>query len=65
MFGPLLNRIRAVVIAIVGALVGFGWLPPDAEQVIAENADAIIGGVLGLWAIVAYFRKGDKKEVSE
>lgn len=61
----MLNQIRFAVISIVGILTGLGILPAGADAVLEENAEAIIGGILGVWATFLFFRnrKDSKNEV--
>lgn len=61
----MLNQIRLAVISAVAVLTGLGILPPGADAVLEENAEAIVGGVLGVWAMFLFFRnrKDSKNEV--
>lgn len=53
MFSPRATQIRAAILALVAVLVGFGILPAGVEAAIQENADKIIGGLAGVWAVLA------------
>lgn len=53
MFSARATQIRAAVLAIVAVLVGFGLVPQSVSDLIDANADAIIGGLAAVWAVLA------------
>lgn len=59
------TAIRAAITAAVGFLVAIGILPQGVEEVIVENAMAVIGGVLMLWSVFAGLRAKAQIEGSE
>lgn len=57
----MLLRLRPLILALLALLSAFGWISPDLKLVVEQNADAILAGVLGAWAIVAHLR--NRREV--
>lgn len=51
-----MTAIRPLILFIVAALVQLGTLSPEFAAVIEANADAIVSGILALWALIAYRR---------
>lgn len=58
MFSDIVIKVRAAVLAVLAILSGVGLVPAGLEEVISANADKVIGGIMGVWAILAWFTRG-------
>lgn len=47
---------RAILLGLLAILTALGVLPEEVRVVVEANADALLSGVMGAWAIVAGFR---------
>lgn len=59
-----MTKWRPLVLAIIAALSALGILPQGLKEVVEANADAVVAGVLGLWAIVAWLRNRKEKQTA-
>lgn len=54
---------RAILLAVLSALVGLGLLPVEVKVVLEEHASPIIAGIFAVWTVFAQLRaRKDKKE---
>lgn len=53
----LLALLRPALVSLLAVLVGFGVLPQELADAVSENLEVIVGGLLGLVAIVDAVRR--------
>lgn len=54
LFSQRMTQIRAAILAVIALVSGFGLLPADAADVVAENWEQVLAGAAALWSVLAY-----------